>query len=327
MAIGDRPTTSALGPHPWEHLILRQVLLEEGFDDGHIRSMLRSGEWDHVRSGAYLVSHLWRSASEAQRHLIRAGAVVARATADGVLSHTTSVLLNGGDVWGVSLANVHFQRLDGKAGRTTGGVKQHRGVLTDDQIVTTGGLRHTSAARALAESLALPGVDVERGLVMVNSLLSAKACTLAELGDAIAGIGRWPYSKTHHIVGKLADPKVDSLAESRVVATLWNHRLPKPELQVKVWDQDTGEYLGRVDFLLRKYGIWIEFDGMVKYGKHVPPGKTVAEVVIQEKLREDKIRAATGWICIRITWNDLENPERFIRKIRKHIERARAAGL
>jgi len=38
--------------------------------------------------------------------------------------------------------------------------------------------------------------------------------------------------------------------------------------------------------------------------------------VFREKKREDLIRAVTGWRCIRITWIDLEHPERTAARIR-----------
>ena len=60
----------------------------------------------------------------------------------------------------------------------------------------------------------------------------------------------------------------------------------------------------------------MEFDGRVKYEKLLEPGQRASDVVIAEKRREDLIRRLTGWRCLRITWSDLEHPERTAAMIR-----------
>ena len=38
---------------------------------------------------------------------------------------------------------------------------------------------------------------------------------------------------------------------------------------------------------------------------------------MREKAREEKIIVLTGWVCIRITWADLDRPELLASRIRK----------
>jgi hypothetical protein len=54
------------------------------------------------------------------------------------------------------------------------------------------------------------------------------------------------------------------------------------------------------------------------------PGETLDEFLLREKRREEQICALTGWVCIRITWEDLARPRLLARRIRKLLQ-ARAA--
>lgn len=48
-----------------------------------------------------------------------------------------------------------------------------------------------------------------------------------------------------------------------------------------------------------------EFDGRVKYQKHLRPGESVSDAVIREKAREDALRRRNIMV-VRWTWTDLE---------------------
>ena len=91
--------------------------------------------------------------------------------------------------------------------------------------------------------------------------------------------------------------------------------LPAPRLQ-REYCARSGVY--RVDF---DWGAKLvgEFDGMVKYGRLRPSEKTVADVVLQEKLREDEIRAL-GPVVVRWTWSMLEDGS-FIGLLRPWLEK------
>ena len=44
---------------------------------------------------------------------------------------------------------------------------------------------------------------------------------------------------------------------------------------------------------------------------------------MREKQREERICQLTGWVCIRITWADLERPERTAGRIRRILDQRR----
>jgi hypothetical protein len=74
-----------------------------------------------------------------------------------------------------------------------------------------------------------------------------------------------------------------------------------------------------LDFAWPELGIWLEFDGKVKYEKHLREGESVTDAVLREKRREQVISELTGWRCFRITWADLEEPEKLARRLREFI--------
>ena len=81
-----------------------------------------------------------------------------------------------------------------------------------------------------------------------------------------------------------------------------------------------------MDFALPELGVFLEFDGRVKYD-NLPPGKTLAQVIREEREREKLICRLTGWVCIRISWKDLDNPTRLAHEIRSILVSRRSAPV
>jgi hypothetical protein len=72
--------------------------------------------------------------------------------------------------------------------------------------------------------------------------------------------------------------------------------------------------------------VFLEIDGRLKYEHFRREGETLEQFLMREKRREELICQLTGWICIRLTWADLEHPVRTARRIRRVLEgRSRAS--
>jgi very-short-patch-repair endonuclease len=112
----------------------------------------------------------------------------------------------------------------------------------------------------------------------------------------------------------LVDPTSESPGESLTRLLLGGLGLGFRS-QVDIRD-DTG-FVGRVDFLVEGR-IILEFDGLVKYD-----GAQGREALAAEKRREDRLRAA-GYEVVRLTWADLDRPEKLARRLREARARARA---
>jgi hypothetical protein len=294
-------------------LMLRPELLLAGYTDKAIARLLKWGQWVRVRNGAYTEGAAWTALDEAGRHLLRARAVVAQARTPVIVSHTSGLPFFGAPLWGLDLSLVHVTRRDGRTGRKEAGVDQHRGRLIEGDVVRRVGVDVMSPTRLALEVTMVAGV--EPSLVVVNDLLHRKLTTQFSLAARYDAMGLWPWTLNTDIVLRLADPRIESVGESRTYLLCFRQRLPMPEPQYEITDAN-GRVVACVDFAWPELGVFLEFDGKVKYEKFLKPGERASAVVVREKKREDLIRRLTGWRCIRLTWADLEHPEQTAAMIR-----------
>lgn len=76
----------------------------------------------------------------------------------------------------------------------------------------------------------------------------------------------------------------------------------------------------RVDFAWVELGVFLEFDGKIKYERYRREGETLEQFLMREKAREERICQLTGWVCIRITWAQLAAPQQLAGRIRRILE-------
>jgi hypothetical protein len=291
---------------------LRRDALAEGYSDRKIAKLVRAGEWYRVRRGAYTSGDLWRRLSPEDRHRVLCRAVLLTAHPTAALTHVSGAIEWGAETWGFDLDEVHLTRTDGKSGRREDGVAHHRGKLTEGEVVVRNGVRVAAAARTVAETCTIAGV--EPALAVANSLLHRQEVSRADLEVQTDLTRHWPRSLTTELVRRLADQRIESVAESRALHLFWREHLPRPEPQVAVHDE-SGRLVGRVDFLWATHGVFAEIDGKLKYLTMRRQGETLDEFLLREKRREEQICAVTGWVCIRITWEDLARPHILARRI------------
>jgi hypothetical protein len=304
-------------------VFLRRDALADGYTDRAIDRRVRSGEWHRIRRGAYCSGEIWKSLSRADQHRLLARAVLRTAHPSTVLSHTSAALEHGAPVWGIDLSVVHVTRTDGRTGRKEAGIVHHRGVLDEEDVSTRGGVRVTSPTRAAIEVTTIAGV--EESLVTVNGLLHAGQVSAASLAAMADAAKNWPHSLTTDLVLRLADRRIESVGESRTWHLCWKQHLPMPEPQVKIRDE-TGQVVARVDFAWPDLGVFLEFDGDIKYTELVEEDSDLTTVVLAEKRREERICLLTGWVCIRLTWADLARPAATARRIRAVLQSRLRSG-
>lgn len=116
----------------------------------------------------------------------------------------------------------------------------------------------------------------------------------------------------------LADERSDSPAESLMRAILFCLGIDY-EQQVLILDERSHD-MGRVDFLLTKYGIIIEVDGAVKYdGTFGDPYRALK----RERIRHNRI-TNLGYQVLRISWQQMHNGEAY-RMIQAAVDSAKAS--
>lgn len=295
---------------------LRQLSLERGFfvrrealayglDDGALRRGVRTGQLVRVRHGAYTFSDLWGTATGSERHAVLAGAVVLAHPERVALTHHSAVAMHGFESWRLPLHKVHVTRLDGGAGRHAGDVVHHVGRLEACEVETVGALPTVRAVRAALESGML--LDAERALILLDSGLRQGLFTTDDLVRQAALMDAWPRSQVLHLVATLADGRSGSVGESRCRHLFWRLGIPAPLLQYDVYDESG--LVGTCDFAWPESGVLGEFDGKVKYQRYLRAGESPSDVVFREKRREDRLRRATNWRVVRLTWDMLDAPQ------------------
>lgn len=301
-------------------VVLRRELLAQGITDNDIRTLVRRGELHRLRHGSYVAKALWDDCGPEDRHRLLIRAVLKRAHPCTVATHTSSAIERGASAWGVALDEVHVTRADGHAGRHEAGVVHHSGVLAAEDVEIVNGIPLSTAPRAAVEVTTLYGV--EEALVLVNGLLALGELDKRQLSEAAGDRRHWPNSLTTTLVDRLSDPRLTSVAESRTWYLFWSQHLPRPEPQVPVVDEH-GLVVAYADFAWRESGVFLEFDGRIKYERYRREGETLEQYLLREKRREELICLLTGWTCLRIQWSDLAHPERTAGRIRRILDARR----
>ncbi|KRF17193.1 hypothetical protein ASG90_07745 [Nocardioides sp. Soil797] len=294
-------------------VFLRREALGMGLDQKTITRLARDGTFHRVRHGAYTFGDIWRVSTPEQRHRITARAVLRTARSEALLSHVSAALEYAVPIWGMPLDEVHTTRRDGHAGRREAGIRHHQGLLVPGDLHELDGIPLTSATRTAVDLTTV--ADAEHALVPINAMLHQGLMTVEAFLTRLEKAEHWPDTLSAHVVKRLLNPKCESPGESRTDYICWASGLPRPEAQVEIRD-DQGRLVARVDFAWPDRGVFLEFDGRVKYQKLLRPGEDPTDVVIREKRREERVCEVTGWRCIRITWSDLADPDRLAARIR-----------
>lgn len=286
-------------------VVLRREAIEFGLTDRDLRYAVRHHRLVRIRQGAYTLPELWEGAFPEERHLIRCESVRRTLRGEVAFTHASALVIQGVAVWGVDLTKVHVTRLDGAVGRTEHGVVHHVGRFDRSTALQVGAFLTSHPAAAVIETSTLTGV--EGGLVAADSALNKGLTTAADLRDCFVERMRWPNSRSTRLVVAMADGRAESPGETRMRVLCWTQHLPAPDLQIEIHDA-SGKAFARTDFGWERHGVLGEFDGRQKYGRLLKPGQKIEDVIIREKMREDKIREITGSRFIRYIWADLSTP-------------------
>jgi hypothetical protein len=295
-------------------VILRRDLVGQGLNDRAIARLVDQGELVRIRRGAFAPASVWAELDDDGRFGLRSRAVLRQARTPVVLSHTSGLPEYEAPTWGFDLSNVHITRTDGLAGRKGAGVQQHCGVLRARDLVVINGAPVMNPARITLETTTLG--NPEASLCVANHMLHVGLTTIYELNAQYVDMQAWPETLAAEIVLRLADPRIESVGETRTMFCCFRQSLPMPTPQFEIKDA-SGRVVARVDFAWPELGVFLEFDGRIKYEKLLREGERASDVVIREKEREQMICRLTGWRCIRITWADLASSERLAAKIRE----------
>ena len=283
------------------------LLIRSRHDDPAERRAHARGELVRVAPGRYVRTADWAPLSPEDRVVVRAVAVLTRVANGPALSHLTAAA-----VWGMPLvgqAPASVAATDPARERTHTGryLTKYAARLDDGDVQVLDGVPLTSPARTLVD-IALTS-SRSQAVAALDHSLRTRLCTrddywaALDRRDRVRGVIRASWA------GAFATPLAESAGESVLRVTLEGLGFPAPDLQHPFVDDDG--LIGHGDFWWDRVGVLDEFDGLVKYrDAAMRGGLTPEEVVIREKIREDRLRAlpeVRG--VVRTVWADFSRPE------------------
>jgi hypothetical protein len=276
-------------------------LLADGYPADELRALLRGGQLTRVRRGVYLSGPAPDKPDERHRLAVHAAFVD---LADGaVASHGSAAVLHGLPTWEVPLERVQVTRARAYGGRKENLVHVRVARLEPDEITLVEGIPVTTLTRTVVDlARALP---FEPAVAVGDAALAGHKIEPDALIDSLRRSTRRPGCVRARRALAFLDGRAESVGESRSRVAIHRAGLLTPVLQWEVRDEQ-GRLLGRTDFGWPDWRVVGEFDGRIRYGRLLKPGMDVSEVVYQEKLREDDLRAE-GLTVVRWRWSDLSS--------------------
>ena len=225
--------------------------LEDARSAGLKRWHLEGASWKRLARGTYI----WACADESPISMLCAAS--RRLPREAAFSGLTAAWLHGLDVEPCAPIEVVAPRAIGLSARA--GMRVHRS-LSQLHVVEVRGLRATTLVQSIVDICAR--VSLLEAIVVVDAALHTRKLTISHLSQwALARPGRKGIQKLRRVIS-LAEPATESPMESRLRVVLDLGGLPKPKVQVPVYDRD-GRFVGRPDLYYEQAMLGIEFDGGV----------------------------------------------------------------
>jgi hypothetical protein len=284
---------------PLDFLMTQLVLVRETLTPGERRALFRSAERGQIvrlRPGVYIRADAWRGLSPEDRFLARIAAAVASEPGPIILSGLSAAAL-----WRLPLIGSPPRRPEvisqgANGGRSAGSLIRH-GVGIPESVVDFGSFAITSLARTLVDVARTE--SFETAVAMTDFSLRAPSpkdrgrlterVTKDQLAEELESLAPTTGDARARSVSDFADGRSGSAGESLSRVAIHRLGFPAPDLQVPFVDaKGTME----VDFWWEDVRGIGEFDGEGKYLRdEYTHGRTTAQVVIDEKNRENRLRA------------------------------------
>ncbi len=265
---------------------------------------MREGELFAFRRGWFMSSTARENLWPEQRHHAHVIAVARDARGPAVMSHASAAVLWGLPLYAMRPARVHMTTATPRRISSAPDVFRHVAPLPAADVTVRGGIRCTSLSRtvfdlirSLPVAAAVAAADAAERQIAERQWewdLDAVVAWRRGLGERLSEAGGARGIRQARWVAEFADGRAQLPGES--VSRLQLRRLgfADPELQVPVDGPDGTQYF--VDFGLTDVRSFGEFDGKTKYlDEALRSERTLEQVLLAEKQREDWIRGRTRW--------------------------------
>lgn len=287
---------------------LPAVHLARHYTRPYIAARLRAGDWERVRTGAYVdaLPHEEMYARQLRHALARLVALTEQRSQPPVCAFASAAL-----VWGLPTLTVspqsHVLQQSRPTGRGAPDVVGHCRELRAEHWVEHRGLRVTSLAQTTVDcAMALPP---RAGLVVADAALhiGVDLAHCIEILDAHQH--RRGVIRAREVLS-LADAGAESPGETVLRFSALRLGLPVPETQIQV-PTTAGTFWA--DLGWREWRLLCEYDGWAKYEAN----GSAAGAVLKEKRRQDAIEEE-GWRVLRFARDDLR-PADLLQRLRRFI--------
>ena len=301
----------------------RSDLLDDGYTERGLARAIEAGTIRRVRRGWYVPTDAWTSLWPEGRHLLEVLAVSKNARGELTFSHASAAVVHGLPLYRLVPTRVHAVTGTHRC-HSSMGVARHERPLTTEEIALVGGLHVTSLDRTAFDLAgALP---IEAAVSAVDAALRAVLVTghdydtgrVAEWRDAMADRlaaqrGSRGVRQARAVIA-FADGRAQLPGESVSRLQLQRLGIRVTDLQVRVPAPHRGAHYP--DFELGDVGAFGEFDGEEKYlDAAMRSGRTIDQVLLEEKRREDWIRGTTGKRVVRWGERDIASAARLGRRL------------
>lgn len=297
-------------------LILAREHVQQGLTPKELAKRCRSSALVRVRHGVYVDGEVWRALQPWEQYRLRVSAAAETFTAPTVFAWHSAA-----SVWGVPTIGqrhpVHALTLQNGGGRSRAGVRRHYAGPDGLKVFRREGLLVTGRVRTVLDLAAF--TPFAQAIVPLDHVLRPDAAQgLPALSKEIllAGVdGNYTAAAARRIrtAVEFADPRSGSPGESYSRGLMCVAGFQPPELQHEV--RDGAGLAGYTDYYWDTARLVGEFDGVEKYLKpEYLRGRTASQAVVDEKERENRIRA-TGLRVLRWVWADLMEPGRLGQKL------------
>lgn len=289
---------------------------------------LAEGDLVRVRRGWVVPGEEWTNAVQDAQHRLRIEASAnSMRGADQVYAYYSGAVLHGLPTVRIGDPHVHVISAAKVKTRTTADVRRHADTLAPEDIVEIDGLICTSLDRTVYDVART--TSAECAVTIVDAALRRHAWDDDTHTYDEAAAAEWKERMLHRIstsrgargtrqlrwAVEFGDGRSHLPGESISRMRLWQLGFAPPRLQVPVPAPHGGFFY--VDAALGDVRAWYEFDGDVKYtDEAMLAGRTLDEVLADQRRRQDWICETTGWPMARGGWADIDTPNSFARRLR-----------
>ena len=279
-------------------------LLRSGGSPAELQRSARHGGVLRIRRGVYLSTSAWDELDAASRHRMRIAAAQAKARRPLVFSHESAALLSGMPIIGAWPDRAQVTAMPERGRRTRYELQWHDAQLAEFEIGEEDGYTVTGPLRTLVDLLASRSfvsgvVTLDHALHNIERYGVTKQALRAVVED------RRPFRNVRKVdaVVDFATGLADSVLESLSMVCFRDQGFPLPQQQREYHGLINGKQYW-ADFYWEEFDVIGEADGEAKYTDPAfLRGRTVERAVLDEKEREDELRAQCSGF-VRWGWSD-----------------------